>query len=101
MVKEIRTTRRSAPRNLDSEMRSEISPDKVYTTEETRDFLKISESTIKRFLKKGIIKANKVGGRYRIFGKEILRVISPEVERKTVNVYQQFKKRVKKTIKKW
>ena len=82
-------------------MAKEIKPDEVYTTEEVRDFLKVSESTIKRFLKKGIIKANKVGGRYRILGKEILRLVSPSVERKAINVYKRFKKRVKKSIEKW
>ncbi len=79
----------------------EIKPNEVYTTKEARNFLKISESTIKRLLKKGILRANKVGGRYRILGKEILRLISPKVERNAVNVYQRVKQRVKKTIEKW
>ena len=48
----------------------EIKPNSVYTTKETRNILKVSESTIKRFLKRGIIRANKVGGQYRILGKE-------------------------------
>ncbi len=82
-------------------MPKEIKSNEVYTTEETRDFLKVSESTIKRYLKKGIIKANKVGGRYRILGKEILRLVSPKVEKKAINVYQGVKQRVKKTIEKW
>lgn len=60
----------------------EIKPNKVYNTKETREFLKISESTMKRWLKKGIIKANKVGGRYKILGKEILRLISPEAKKR-------------------
>ena len=80
---------------------SEIKPDKVYTTEEARSFLKISESTIKRYLKRGIIKANKVGGRYRIWGRELLRLVSPEVEKKGERVYRQLKEKVKKTIEKW
>lgn len=79
----------------------EIKPDEVYTTEEARDFLKISESTIKRHLKNGILKANKVGGRYRIWGKEILRLVSPKVENKAVQAYQKVKKRAIKTIEKW
>ena len=37
----------------------EIKPNEIYTTEEAQNFLKISESTIKRMLKKGIIKAKK------------------------------------------
>ncbi|MBZ9572251.1 helix-turn-helix domain-containing protein [Patescibacteria group bacterium] len=79
----------------------EIKPNEVYTTKEARDFLKISSSTIKRFLKNGIIRANKVGGRYRIWGKEILRLVSPKVERKAVNFYQRLKRKTKKTIEKW
>ena len=79
----------------------EIQPNKVYTTEEARDFLKISESTIKRHLKKDILRANKVGGRYRILGRELLRLVSPEVENKAIGVYQQFKEKAKKKIGKW
>ena len=79
----------------------EINPNEVYTTEEARDFLKLSESTIKRHLKNGILKANKVGGRYRIWGKEILRLVSPKVENKAIQVYQKAKKRAIKTIEKW
>lgn len=79
----------------------EIKPNSVYTTNEVRNFLKISNSTIKRFLKKGIIKANKVGGQYRILGKEILRIVSPKVERRAVNLYQKIKKKAKNRINKW
>lgn len=82
-------------------MHSEIKPNSVYTTNETKDFLKISDSTIKRLLKKGIIKANKIGGQYRILGKEILRLISPKAERKAVSFYQKIKKRTKDKINKW
>jgi len=78
-----------------------IEPNEVYTTEEARSFLKVSSSTIKRFLKNGIIQANKVGGRYRIWGKEILRLVSPEAEKKAVNFYQRLKQKTKKTIEKW
>lgn len=79
----------------------EIRPNEVYTTEETRDFLKVSNSTIKRLLKKGIIRANKVGGRYRILGKEILRTVSPRAEVRAINMYQRIKGKVRETIKKW
>lgn len=82
-------------------MDKEIKPNAVYTTNETQKLLKISNSTIKRLLKKGLIRANKVGGQYRILGKEILRIISPKVERKAVNIYQKIKKRVKDKIKNW
>ena len=78
-----------------------IKPDQVYTTEEAKDFLKISESTIKRHLKRGIIKANKIGGRYRVLGRELLRLVSPEVEEKAVKTYQKIKQETKKKIEKW
>ncbi len=83
------------------EPETEIKPNSVYTTEETRNILKVSESTIKRLLKKGIIKANKVGGQYRILGKEILRLVSPKTERKAVNIYQKIKSKAKNKISKW
>jgi len=79
----------------------EIKPNKVYTTGETMDFLKISKSTIKRWLKKGIIQANKIGGRYKILGSEILRLISPEVESKTREFYKELRDKTKKRIKNW
>ena len=80
---------------------TEIKPNEVYTTEEARNFLKISESTIKRHLKRGILQANKVGGRYRILGRELLRLVSPEAEAKAVGFYQKTKKKVKKRIQNW
>ena len=78
-----------------------IKPDEIYTTKEAQNFLKISESTIKRFLKRGIIRAYKVGGTYRIWGDEILRLVSPKVERKIYKVYQKVRDKTKETIRKW
>lgn len=80
---------------------AEIKPNQIYTTEETRDFLKISESTIKRLLKRGVIKAYKVGGQYRIWGAEILRLVSPEVESGTRKVYRKLKKEAKEVMRQW
>jgi len=82
-------------------MTKEIKPDAVYTTNESKELLKISSSTIKRLLKKGLIRANKVGGQYRIMGKEILRLVSPEVEKKAVKSYLQIKKKVVEKINQW
>ena len=79
----------------------EIRPNEIYTTEEAQSFLKISESTIKRLLKKGLIKAYKVGGRYRIWGSEILRLVSPEVESKVYRVYDKLRTKTRRTIEKW
>lgn len=82
-------------------MAEEIKPNAVYTTEETRATLRISESTIKRMLKHGLIRANKVGGQYRILGKEILRLVSPEFERGAEKSYMKLKKKVVNKINKW
>lgn len=82
-------------------MSEEIKPHAVYTTSETRKLLKISESTIKRMLKKGLIRANKVGGQYRILGKEILRLVSPSAEKKATEAYLDVKKKVVDTINRW
>lgn len=82
-------------------MSIEINPNAVYTTKETQAILKISPSTIKRLLKKGLIKANKVGGQYRILGKEILYLVSPEVEKQAIKSYLHVKNKVTKTINKW
>lgn len=80
---------------------TEINPKEVYTTKETRDFLKVSESTIKRMIRDGIITAYKVGGTYRIWGSEILKLISPEVESSVYKVYKKVKDKTREAIKKW
>ena len=82
-------------------MNEEIRQNAVYTTEETQKLLKISSSTIKRLLKKGLIRANKVGGQYRIMGKEILRLVSPEIEKEATKKYLNFKNKITKKIKDW
>ena len=82
-------------------MNQEIKPDAVYTTSETQELLKISASTIKRLLKKGLIRANKVGGQYRILGKEILRLVSPEVETRAIKSYLNLKRKVVDKINRW
>ena len=80
---------------------AKIEPDEVYTTKETQDFLKISKSTMKRFLKRGIIKAHKVGGQYRIWGSEILNLVSPKLESGVYQVYKKARDKTKKTIERW
>ncbi len=79
----------------------EIKPLEVYTTKEAQELLKVSTSTMKRLLKKGLIRANKVGGRYRILGKELLRVVSPQAEQKATKAYLGLKKKVVEEIKDW
>jgi excisionase family DNA binding protein len=82
-------------------MTEEIKPHAVYTTSETQEILKISESTIKRLLKKGLIRANKIGGQYRILGKELLHILSPDLEKEATKSYRQLKRKVVREIKTW
>lgn len=79
----------------------EIKPREVYTTKEVQDFLKISDSTMKRMIKNGIITAYKVGGVYRIWGDEILKHLSPKTAERVYNIYHRIKEKTKKTIEKW
>ncbi len=78
-----------------------IKPSQVYTTNEAQEYLKISKSTIKRLLKNGILRANKIGGQYRILGHELLRLVSPRVDQKATNLYQKIKQRTKSKIQDW
>ena len=68
----------------------EINPNEVYTTSE-----------VQSLLKNKLIQANKVGGHYRVMGKELLRIVSPRIEKKVVATYQRLKKKVKRKIKTW
>jgi len=79
----------------------EINPNEVYTPKETEKLLKVSNSTMKRLLKRGLIQANKVGGQYRILGKELLRMLSPELEQKAGRKYMAVKRKVIEKINKW
>ena len=80
---------------------SEIKPNEVYTTAEAQELLKISNSTMKRMLKRGLIRANKIGKQYRILGHELLKVLSPDVDKKATNIYQKVKKKVVHKTKSW
>ena len=82
-------------------MDKNIKPNQIYTTEEAQEYLRVSNSTIKRLLKNGILRANKVGGRYRILGREILRLVSPRVEKKAEKMYMNLKSKAQDVIKKW
>lgn len=79
----------------------EIQPNEVYTTAEAEKLLKVSNSTMKRLLKKGLIKANKIGKQYRIFGHELLRLLSPQVDEKVSNSYGNFKRQIIEKVKDW
>ena len=79
----------------------EIQPGKIYTPKEARDFLKVSESTFKRMIKNEIIHAYKVSGQYRIWGREILRLVSPKAVKKSEKIYLDIKEKIRKTVYKW
>ena len=80
---------------------SEILPNEVYTTGEAEGLLKVSNSTMKRLLKKGFLRANKVGGQYRITGHELLRLVSPAIDEKATEIYQKVKTKAKEKTKHW
>jgi excisionase family DNA binding protein len=82
-------------------MIQELKENNIYTTEETRAILKVSDSTMKRLLKNGLIRANKIGRQYRILGREILRLVSPDAEKEAIKSYLNLKQKVKTKIKKW
>lgn len=76
----------------------EIKENSVYTVDETKDLLKVSKSTMMRLIKKGLIRAAKVGKQYRILGKEILRVVSPKLEDKVGKAYNKARRWVHQGI---
>ena len=80
---------------------AEIKPNEVYTTIEAQEFLKISSSTMKRLIKNGLIRTNKIGKQYRFLGHELLRLLSPEVDKKITNVYQKVKRKTFQKTKNW
>lgn len=79
----------------------EIKPNAVYTTAEAQEALKISSSTMKRLLKKGLIRANKIGKQYRILGHELLTLLSPVVDKKATDIYQKVKIKAIDKTKDW
>jgi len=82
-------------------MVEEIKPGKIYTPKETRDFLKVSESTMKRMIRDGIIRAYKVSGQYRIWGIEILKLTSPSFRFQLYRFYMKIRNKIRQIIKGW
>lgn len=80
---------------------AEIKPNEVYTTSETQELLKISNSTIKRMIKNGLIKGAKVGGQYRFLGHDILNMFSHKLDEKAVTAYQKLKTKTREKVKDW
>lgn len=80
---------------------AEIKANEVYTTQEAQELLKISNSTMKRLIKGGLIRANKIGKQYRILGHELLAMLSPKIDVKATNLYQKVKRKTIEATKDW
>jgi len=76
----------------------EIYENHVYSTAEARQYLKVSSSTLMRLIKKGLIQTARVGKQYRIMGKELLRVVSPEFEDQVGKMYNKGRRWVHEGI---
>lgn len=74
----------------------EVYENEIYTSEETKSLLKISQSTFLRLIKKGILRAYKVGGQYRILGREILNLVSPGLEQRAVDAFRRVRNGVRR-----
>jgi excisionase family DNA binding protein len=79
-------------------MNLEVREHEIYTTQETLSLLKISKSTFLRLIKKGVLSAYKVGGQYRILGREILSLFNPRVQAQAVSAFRKVKNGVKKKL---
>ena len=77
---------------MEERIAMEIKPNEVYMTKETQQLLKISLSTTMRLIKKEIIRTAKVCKQYRILGKELLRLASPELEDRVGRVYDKARR---------
>jgi excisionase family DNA binding protein len=76
----------------------EIRENEVYTTQEVQQLLKVSPSTTMRLIKKGIIQTAKIGKQYRIMGKELLRLLSPNLEDRVGKAYNRGRRWLHKDI---
>jgi len=61
----------------------------IYTPQEAISILKISDSTFRRLIRKGVLRAAKIGGQYRVLGKHILQLLSPTLPAKVKKVYKK------------
>jgi len=71
-----------------------VNENEVYTPQETQKLLKISDSTFRRLIKNGVLNAGKIGGQYRVLGREILKLLSPTLPSKVKNVYKNVVKKL-------
>lgn len=66
-----------------------IKEDEIYTPQETIALLKISDSTFRRLIRKGILRVAKIGGQYRVLGKNILSLLDPSLPVKVKKAYKR------------
>jgi len=76
----------------------QVLENEIYTTQETLSLLKISKSTFLRLIKKGVLSACKVGGQYRILGKEIMALFNPKVQQAAHKAYQKVHNSMKSRL---
>ena len=79
----------------------EIKPNEVYTSTETEKLLKVSNSTLKRMIKNGLIKASKIGGQYRFLGHDLLSMFSAEFDQKATQAYKKVKDQAREKTRDW
>ena len=68
-------------------MKDTVDEKRIYTPQETINLLKISDSTLRRLIKRGMLRASKIGGQYRVLGREILRLVDPGLPKKIKQTY--------------
>jgi len=68
-----------------------IDEHKVYTPQETSALLRISDSTFRRLIRKGVLRAAKIGGQYRVLGKHILKLLNPNLPGKVKEVFNKVR----------
>jgi excisionase family DNA binding protein len=66
-----------------------VQENEIYTPQETIALLKISDSTFRRLIRKGVLRAAKIGGQYRILGRHILQLLSPSLPGKVKTTYKK------------
>lgn len=59
----------------------EVRENEIYTSEEIKSLLKISQSTFLRLVKRGVLPVSKIGGQYRILGRQIISLLSTSLKR--------------------
>jgi len=64
-----------------------VNEDEVYTPQEAISILKISDSTFRRLVRKGVLRAAKIGGQYRVLGRELLVLLNPNLPAKVKKAY--------------